>query len=354
MQFNTHFDSSEVQSYGALVNLVLSDRSDGKTFNIKSKGFARWLKNKEQYVYLRRWKSEIPQEMYSTFYDEVVNAVACGSFTCPNTDEKALVEQIINYEFLGTKTAVYVRQKGNKEWDTLCYLLPLTMTAKKKSVLSIKRITHIEYDEFVALDGRYLQNEMNTLMEFYKSVDRDRDTTILDLYGNRIDNFNPFFDFFGIHLGIQKEKIRLFKNGTVAVQIYVNNEHREERQKSRFNTMISDTSYADYNNGGTLFTDIVKKSSLNGCNYFASFKSCLGEGSIFVNKNKTVISSKIRKDGVVITDKIYGLERKEYECTFGNIPSWIKRQHKTGNLYYDSETTYHLFEPILNRIGGIK
>lgn len=352
--FRTHFDGNVIQSYGALTNLILSDRSDGKTFDIKAKGFIRWLKDKSQYVYLRRWKSEIVPEMYTTFYDEVVDAVVNNTLTAPNSDEKTLLETIVDYEFLGTKTAVYVRQKGTKTWDTICYLLPLTMTAKKKSVLSIKRISHIEYDEFVALDGRYFKSEMPVLMEFYKSVDRDRDKTILNLYGNRIDNFNPFFDFFNIHLGIQKEKIRLYKNGTVAVQIYVNQEHRQERQKSRFNTMVENTLYDDYNNGGTLYTDVVKISNINGCHYFSSFKTELGAGSIYINDNKVVISSKQRKDGSCIVDRIYNLGRKEYVCTFGNIPTWIKHSARTGQLYYDSELTYHCFEPILNKIGGLK
>lgn len=351
--FRTHYDGNEIASYGALTNLILSDRSDGKTFNIKSKGFARWKKDGSQYVYLRRWKSEIAPEMYLTFYDEVVNAVACGSYTCPKTDEKQAVEEIVNYEFKGTKTAVYVRKKGTKQWDVICYLLPLTMTSKKKSVLKVQRITNIEYDEFVPLDGRYMQSEMNILMEFYKSVDRDRDCTILNLYGNRVDNFNPFFDFFGVHLGIQKEKIRLYKDKTVAVQVYVNKEHREERKKSRFNSMVKDTMYEEYNDGGTLFSDVVKISNTDNCTYFSSFKTSIGEGSIYTRDNKVVVSSKIRKDGVVIVDKIYGLNNQEYVCTYGRIPQWLKTTVKTGRLFYDNENTYHTFEPILNKIGGL-
>lgn len=352
--FKSYYDGSTIQSYGALTNMTLSDRSDGKTFNIKTKGFARWVKNKSQYVYLRRWKSEIAPEMYSTFYDEVVNAVSCGSFVCPIKEEKELVEQIIKYEFMGTKTAVYARLKGTKQWDTVCYLLPLTMTSKKKSVLSIKRITHIEYDEFVPLDGRYVPSEMNVLMEFYKSVDRDRDSTVLNLYGNRIDNFNPFFDFFDIHIGIQKEKIKLYKGGTVAIQVYVNKEHREEREKTRFNMMTKGTAYEDYNIGGTLFSDIVKISNTNNCTYFMSFKTEIGCGTIYTRENKVVVSSKIRKDGTVLVDKIYNTGRQEFVCTFGKIPQWLKTHVRTGRLYYDNEKTYHSFEPILNKIGGLK
>ena len=198
-----------------------------------------------------------------------------------------------------------------------------------------------------------MKSEMPILMEFYKSVDRDRDKTILNLYGNRIDNFNPFFDFFDIHLGIQKEKIRLYKNKTVAVQIYVNQNHREERKKSRFADMVRDTQYEGYNNGGTLFTDIIKIASPENASFFSSFKSEYGEGTIYTRGTNVIVSSKLRKDGGVIVDKIYNLGRKEYICTYGSIPQWLKAVARTGKLFYDNENTYHNFEPILNKIGSI-
>lgn len=346
--YKSYFDGSEVQSYGALTNLILSDRSDGKTFDIKAKGFIRYLENKSQYIYLRRWKSELTCDLYETFYNELIEKVLKGTYV---GDER--VKEIINYDFLGTKRGVYIRKKGEEKWDLICYFMPLTMTAKKKSTLDVSRITNIEYDEFVPLDARYVQNEMHVLIEFYKSVDRDRDITLLNIYGNKIDSFNPFFDFFDIHLGIQKEKIRLYKNGTIAIQIYMNKEHREERSKSRFNTMIENTSYEGYNNGGILNNGVIKIGNINGCFYFASFKSCLGSGSIFANNKQIVITSKQRKDGDLIVDKIYNTGRNEYLVTYGNLPSMFKSKAKRGEIYYDNEKTYHIFQPLLNKIGGM-
>ena len=347
--FKSYFSSEEIKSYGALTNLTLSDRSDGKTLDIKASGFVSYLKDKSQFVYLRRWKSELSCDLYETFYNELIDKVEKNEYVgYPE------VYEIINYEFLGTKRGVYIRKKGDKNWDLICYFMPLTMTGKKKSSLDITRIKKIEYDEFVPLDSRYIPNEMHLLIEFYKSVDRDRDTTLLNLYGNRIDNFNPFFDFFDIHLGIEKEKIRLYKNGTIAVQIYMNKEHREERKKSRFNSMIENTSYENYNNGGVLNNALIKIGNTNGCFYFASFKSSLGEGCIFYNEKQIVISSKKRKDGSLIVDKIYNTGRDEYLVTYGNIPNFIKDRVKRGNIYYDNEKTYHIFEPLLHKIGGIR
>lgn len=351
--FNSYFDSNEIHSKGALTNFVLSDKSDGKTFDIKVKGFIRYFKNKSQFIYMRRWKSEISKEMYETFFNELITRVQNNTYVPNNKEEYEIVKNIVNFDFLGTKHGVYIKDKESGKWDIICYFTPLTMCGKRKSTYDVARITHIEYDEFVPMDKRYCPDEMKLIYEFWKTIDRERDETVLTFYGNRIDQFNPFFDFFKITLGIEKEKIKLYKNDTIAIQIYVNKEHREERKKSRFSDMVKGTSFENFDNGGTLFKDTIKIAQVNNGIYFMSFKTEIGEGSIFRNKSYLVISSRIRKDGDLLVDKIYNTGRDEYVCTYANLPTYFKSMAKRGLIYYDKEQTYHSFEPILNKIGGI-
>lgn len=348
IKYDTFFNANEVEKLPSILNLILSDRSDGKTFDIKVRGFLNYIRNNEQFIYLRRWKSEISCDMYENFYNEIIYSVQNGTYV---GDEE--LKKILDYELKGEKRGVYIRKKGAKKWDLLCYFFALTMTSKKKSTLDITRISKIEYDEFIPLDGRYMKNEMEIILEFYKSVDRDRDKVKFNMYGNRVDNFNPFFDYFDIHLGIQKEKIKTYKNNTICVFIYANKEHRKKRKETRFNTLVERTNYEKYNIGGTLYENIIKIQGTNNAVYFASFKSCLGDGSIYTNGNKIIISSKQRKDGDLITDKIYNTGRKEYLVTFGNLPKFIKQRAKCGLIFYDKESTYHIFEPLLNKIGGL-
>lgn len=348
--FESYYTPKDLFNYGALLNFVLSDRRDGKTVNIKARGWCNFIDHKAQYVYARRYDSEFPKAMYETFYNDVIDMVRNGTFVYE--DER--IKTILNYDFLQTKAGVYVREKGSDKWETLCYFIPISKSGKLKSTLAIERVEEIDYDEFVPLDGMYLKDEMTLLIELYKSVDSDRNKTLLNMFGNRIDEFNPFFDFFDIHLGIQKEKIRLYKGGTIAVQIYVNNEHREKRAISRFNQMIKDTPYEAYNDGGTLIDRNIKIRKTDGARYFASFKTVIGDGSIYITDDSIIVSGNIRKDGELITDKIYDTKRKQFLCTFGDIPNLIKRTYKMGQLFYTNKEVYHLFEPILNKIGGMR
>ena len=63
MKFKTYYSGRFVLSKNALMSLVLSDRSDGKTFDCK----ARILEDYEKFghigVYVRRWKTEIDQNV---------------------------------------------------------------------------------------------------------------------------------------------------------------------------------------------------------------------------------------------------------------------------------------------------
>lgn len=347
--FKTYYTDKERSKYNALVNFTISDRRDGKTTFIKIRGFCDFIKNGKQYVYVRRYDSEFEKIMYETFYNDIIKDVKRG--TLKYDDDT--INEIINYDFLGTKMAIYIRKKGTTVWNTLCYLIPLTKAGKLKSAIEITDIARIEYDEFVPLNTPYLKNEMLLLMELYKSIDSDRDNVELNLYANRVDEFNPFFDFFNIHLGIQKEQIKTYKDGTVLMEIYVNKEHREVREESKFNKIVKNTTYEEYNNGGTLLGQNIKISSTQGSEYFSSFATCIGSGSIFISGNKIIISSTKRKDGYLIVDKIYPLDRKQFLCTYGTLPNMFKIAYKTGNLYYTSKECYHIFEPILNKIGGM-
>lgn len=336
--FNSYFTSSYILSKGALTNLVFSDRSDGKTFDCKSQALLDYEKDKSITIYMRRFKTEITQKMYDTFFNEVLDVEEYSRFR--------------KWLFKGSKTGIQVSQDFGKTWDWIVYLVPLSMAGKLKSQLDIKRIHKIRYDEVIPLDLKYLPEECEQLMEFYKSVDRDRETTILILTGNRITLFNPYFDFWNIRLLITKEQIKLYQEDTVAVQIYVNEEHRKKREEGKFRKMVKNTSYEDYDKGGILNALNVKIKDRTNYDYWASFKTELGEGTIWYKNGQMVISEYKRKDGFLLTDKIYDTKREQYMCNYAKFPNLIKSIYKTSNMFFENERAFYIFEPILIKVGS--
>lgn len=332
--FNTYFSAKYILSKGALFNYVLSDRSDGKTFDCKARALENFEQDGNITVYMRRYKTEITEKLYTTFFDEVISVKG--------------FERFKDWTFKGTKQGVQVK-RGDK-WEWIIYFVPLTMSGKLKSQLNVKKIREIDYDEFVPLDDRYAHNEMTLLLEFWKSVDRDRDTIQLLVLGNKITPYSPFFDYFGLDMQITNEKVRLYRGGTLAVQIYANKEHRQVRSKSKFSMLVEGTEYDEYNEGGVLNALNLKVASHVGATYFVSFKTTKGEGTIWSNGRQFIVSTYQRKDGILLVDQMYNTGREEYSINFGKFAQLFKRMYRSGQLFFEDEKSYHIFEDILKKV----
>ena len=332
--FNSYFSSKYILEKGALINIVLSDRSDGKTFDSKADAILQFEKDESITVYMRRYKTEITDKLYQTFFDEVLAVEEYARFR--------------EWQFRGSKKGVEV--KVGDKWKFIVYFVPLSMSGKLKSQLNVTKIKRIYYDEFVPLDGRYCSNECDLILEFWKSVDRDRDRTQLVILGNKITPFNPLFDFFDIDLTITNDKIRLYKNGTLAVQIYSNKEHREVRGESNFRKLVKGTSYDDYDSGGILNALEIKIKDKGNANYFCSFKTTKGEGSIWQNGGQFIISTTLRKDGYILVDKIYNIDREQYTIKHGKFQKLFRMLYNTGSLFFENDKVFHFFEDILKKV----
>lgn len=338
--FNTYFSARYILSKNALVSLVFSDRSDGKTFDCKARALEDYEKDGSQTIYMRRYKSEITEKMYKGFFNEVLDVEKYYRFRL--------------WEFKYSRAGVQVRKNKKDEWDWILFFLPLTMTGKFKSQFSeVLRIKTIDFDEYIPLDGRYIKDELGILLEFWKSIDRDRDMVQIIILGNRVTAFNPCFDYFGIDLEITKDKVRLYKNNTLAVQIYSNREHREAREKGKFKDLIRGTKYEDYDNGGILNALDVKLKNRDNFEYMCSFKTERGEGSIWHKDGQIVISKNKRNDGYVLMDKMYSLKRESYLCNFGNFGKVFKNIYRRGDMFFEDEKCFYIFEKILTKICAL-
>lgn len=342
--FNTYYSARELLGYNSLFNLVLSDRSDGKTFNCKVRALEDYDKLGETTIYMRRYDTEITPKMYNSFLDEVFLVDKYSWYA-----EK--------YEFRHSKTGVEIRERNKYEnkkegWKWLIYFIPLSKAGKLKSQLDITNIRTINFDEYVPLDGRYLKDEMLLLLEMWKSVDRDRDRTQCILLGNKITPFCPFLDFFGITLDIEKSRIRQYRDNTVAVQIYINQEHRETRQQSKFASAISGTDYQAYDEGGILNNVEVSIRGLSKqSRYLYSFATQYGEGSVYQDLDgHIIITDKIRKDGIVFTDTTFSLPNRQcYNIRVSKYRYTLRTLFYSNAIHATNANVYHKFLPIIKQ-----
>ena len=339
--FQTYYSADYILEKNAIFNLVLSDRSDGKSFDCKYRALRDYKKSKDITIYMRRYKTELTSKLCSHFFDEVLKI-----------DKYA--NEFKGWEFKSDKTGVKVRLPGEENFDQIIFFVALSVAGKFKSENALlDRIKIIDFDEFIPLDKRYLSDECGQLLDAWKSYDRDREIVQVLLLGNRITPFNPYFDYFNLDLSITKERIQTYRNGTLAVQIYANKEHREQREKGRFRELIKGTEYEEFDEGGILNALDLKQKSKKDYEYIYSFKTERGEGSVWYNNGSIVISQAKRNDGFILTDKVYNVKRESYVCTYGEFPKILKRIYKTGNMYFEDDKAFYIFEKILTKIGSL-
>lgn len=237
------FDLKRVLTYNTLFNFIIGNRGSGKTFSFKKWAVDDFLNNGNQFIYLRRYKTELKG---LHFFDQI-----SGEY--PN----------VKFEDKGSNLFINKKLAG--------YALPLStaITIKSKSFEDVNKMC---FDEFMIEEGnyRYLPNEVQAFLDFYETCNRLRmdgrkDITVFFL-SNAISLYNPYFTYFNIKF--QKGK-NTFRKGDLYAEVYLNEEYVKEKQKSRFGRLIAGTEYEEYAVLNSFYLDddklIFKKTAESYC-----------------------------------------------------------------------------------------
>ncbi|MCQ2398874.1 MAG: phage DNA encapsidation protein, partial [Clostridia bacterium] len=169
--------------------MILSDRSDGKTTNLQTMGIEGFDADGKARVFSRRFSTEITNE----FFDEVIKNV--------NNKNPALLEGR-DYDFVKASKkhcAAMLLQPRDSDKKAKCFsFIPITQAGRLKSSLGYETHKDIFFDEYIPLDDRYTKNEVTSILEMYKTIDREHYTNRIIICGNKITQANPVFEFFNI------------------------------------------------------------------------------------------------------------------------------------------------------------
>ena len=226
MSFYYNFD--KLFSYNALINIVIGERGVGKSFNAKVAVLKNFLKTGEQFIYLRRYKTELDSALV-TFWDDLQ---ANGYFE----DNELKVKKS---KMLTTFTC---------DGENCGYAVPLSTANILKST-AFPKVKTIIFDEFIldVASGtyKYMKNEPQMLLDVMETVFRLRDGRVLML-GNYINFFGcPYVAYFELDLPYNSE-FRTFKDGAIVVNYIKNQAYRDAKNQSRFGKLIEGTVYGDY------------------------------------------------------------------------------------------------------------
>ena len=320
-----YFDLGKTLSYNKLFNFVVGGRGIGKTYSAKKWAIRKFLEDKSEFIYVRRYDTEF--ENIHQFFDDIR-----GAFPDHELEVKGYQFYIDgNYAGMG---------------------IPLSTSRKLKSnpFPFVKRII---FDEFIIDKGthRYLKNEVEIFLDLYETVARMRNNVTALFLSNALSVTNPYFNYFNLSIPWGSE---FLLKDEILLQMPESREFQEEKKKTRFAKLIDGTRYAKYSisneflldnanfiserpEDGKYYMTLISNGEYYGC--IASRKECV----IFITK-------KADKNYPVCYALTGGDHNPNTLLMGGNKPHLIKRLiniYENGGVRFDCQNTKNVMIDVL-------
>ena len=244
MDNSIYYNYDKLFSFNFLLGFVVGERGVGKSFNIKVAMIKKFLKNGEQFIYLRRYKTELDTALV-TFWDDIQSHGYFDDLDLKVNKNKMLTTFTCDGEICG-------------------YAVPLSTANILKST-AFPKVKYIVFDEYM-LDNsgtyRYLRNEVTMMLDVIETVGRLKDIQVIFLGNNTSFYGNPYTAYFNLELPYNSE-FKTFKDGLIVVNYIRNLKYREAKKKSKFGRLIEGSSYGNY---------VIENKSLRDNDYFIGKK----------------------------------------------------------------------------------
>lgn len=223
-----HYDLGGILSHNCLWYLIAGARGIGKTFDAKRKGINRWIKKRTQFIYLRRFEEEL--KSIGQFFADIQHLF-------PDWDFRVNGRQ---FEVAPATS----RDDKKREWEVMGFAVALS-TAQNKKGVPYHNVTWLIFDEFILEKSaqHYLPNEAEVLLNFYNTVDRFQEKTIMVCLANAVSIDNPYFTYLKI---LPDKEIIKDSGGFWLAHFPQSDEFKASIASTRFGQFIEGTAYYDY------------------------------------------------------------------------------------------------------------
>lgn len=206
MQKIKYYSLSNILDRDAHYNMIIGERSNGKTYAVLKYGLERYIKYGEQMGIVRRWRDDFTGKRGATLFDALVKN---GEVSTISNGEWSNI-----YYFGGRWYLSKTDEDGNtvKDDTPLAYGFSVSGGEHDKST-SYPMITTIMFDEFITRTA-YLPDEFVLFMNILSTIIRLRDNVKIFMLGNTVNKYCPYFAEMGI------SHIKEMKPGTIDVYQY--------------------------------------------------------------------------------------------------------------------------------------
>lgn len=337
------YNFDKLFSYNALINIVAGGRGIGKTYGALKLAIRHGIERGEEFVYLRRYKSEI-QKSSATFFTAV-------SAEFPDYDLRVNGGQ-------GEFAHVSTRDDTKREWKVVCYFVALTQAQSYKGS-DFTNVTKIIFDEFITeKGGQYRPSETDMLINFLSTADRYQDRAIVIMLANAVSIMNPYFIDWEIDPSDNKDGWVRRKvgdlNGAIVAHFPDSEAFKSSIYKTRLGKFIKGTDYAKYAVDNQF--DDNKKSLVElkdpDAYYALSISTQRGRFSVWHNVYTDEFYAQ-RKQPKKTRDYTLDTERvaRDVKLLTYNDPKlqMMRRAFNEGNMTFDNPRTRNVFAMVFKR-----
>lgn len=328
-----YFNVNKMKTFQNAYNffIIIGARGLGKTTQCKIDGVDDWCENENEFIYARRWGNETsPQK--ELLNDVLSNVVFFGD---------------------GIKGGEYFIDKKR-----IAHLLAVSNQAKYKSKVFDKVKTMI-YDEAIirrSATNRYIDNEVECLLELISTVFRERTDYRVIILGNNADFFNPYTEYFHIP-PLKPGQIYTDPDRKLYVEYAEDSKaYREANEKTPLYALTKGTPYHEYHyNNAVLqekevkYTKIPTNAKLTMRFLFDNYTLVMyyDNGYIYVKglkerKNETPLID-LYRDGIPNYDMLPLMKKFPYYVA-------IRRAYYSETLRYANDVGYALVQRIVEMV----
>lgn len=319
-------------------NFLLGNRGTGKSFYWKRYLVRKFLKDRKQFIYVRRYKSDL-EKVIPTLFDDIM----------PKFKDIAI-------EVKGTTVEINGELAG--------YCISVSEFIKYKST-SFQEVDTIMFDEFLPEDGRYIGGKDKITLEpelclnFYQSVARGynrpiRDDVLFIFISNSVTINNPYFYYFKIDKLLNYDT-KFLKGSGFNVEINRNVSIATEIENSKFGDLIKGSKYSEYALGNEFYLDtkdFIEDVDGNKRYLFTFIYETMKFGlwknnngmyyltdKVDINcKNIYTLSSKDHQDGAILINKLNTYIFKQ-----------LRSAYAYGMIRFSNQRCKNFFETVINK-----
>lgn len=333
-----YYNFDKLWSFNGIFNFLLGGRGLGKTFGAKKSVINKFLKHGHQFIYLRRFKSELVAR--HTFFADI-------EYLFPKHDFRI-------HGYLAQVAPIGTRGQDKRHWDTMGYFVSLSTSQTQKSI-AFPRVTTIIFDEFIIEKGalHYLPDEATILTNFYNTVDRYQDKTKVLFLANSVSIMNPYFLEYDIRPDEGSEWV-LSHNGFVVCHFVEAASFASSVFETRFGQFIKDTEYAEYAVGNQFSDNADNLINIKGskARYQYTLETKNGKFSVWYDAftNDYFVQERLPKQQKHYTIVPEKMDNDKVFLTFNDRPMQsLRTAFRQAYVKFDKPSTRNTFTEVFKR-----